>query len=246
MDKKSREEKFKAMPELKFYLQNRGITVNSYLKPGLVAIACAVKEVNLPVLCQTSEANEKFSLSRHLNLHDVQLPGPFKMDVLNNFKHSPPFGLFEIFNHLIYHSCEYDKQDLAEYKSYENYCLFYDGYIESLLTIHRKDAGVHVYVNKVQPAMKDKTKDDKEFHNLWFVLEGKGSNRGSILDAYCACLGGRDGGCKHVAAALYSLDDLLNTKGEDSITSKPSQWIRRPKPDTSPCELKDLPVRKRA
>ena len=49
----------------------------------------------------------------------------------------------------------------------------------------------------------------------------------------------------YVAAALYSLNDLLNTKGEDSITNKPCQWIRRPKPDTTPCELKDLPVRKR-
>ena len=49
----------------------------------------------------------------------------------------------------------------------------------------------------------------------------------------------------YVAAALYSLRNLLNTKGEDSITSKPCQWIRRPKPDTTPCELKDLPVRKR-
>ena len=39
MDKKSQEDKFKAvkLPELKFYLQNRGITANSYLKPGHVA-----------------------------------------------------------------------------------------------------------------------------------------------------------------------------------------------------------------
>ena len=88
------------------------------------------------------------------------------MDVLNDFKHSPPFGLFDIFNHLIYHSSEYDKQGLGAYKSYENYRLFYDGYVESLLTIHRKDAGVHVYV----------------------------------------------------AAALYSLNDLLNTKGDQSLT----------------------------
>ena len=46
MDKNLPEEKFKAMklPELKAYLQNWGITVNSYLKPGLVAIACAVEE----------------------------------------------------------------------------------------------------------------------------------------------------------------------------------------------------------
>ena len=177
MDKKSQEDKFKAvkLPELKFYLQNRGITANSYLKLGHVAIACAVEEMNLPVLCETSEAGEKLGVSRRLNLHDVQLPDPLKMDVLNDFKHSPPFGLFDIFNHLIYHSSEYDKQGLGAYKSYENYRLFYDGYVESLLTIHRKDAGVHVYV----------------------------------------------------AAALYSFNDLLNS-------------IRRPKPDTTPCELKDL------
>ena len=164
MNKKSQKDKFKSvkLPELKFYLQNRGITANSYLKLGHVAIACAVEEMNLPVLCETSEAGEKLGISRRLNLHDVQLPDPLKMDVLNGFKHSPPFGLFDIFNHLIYHSSEYDKRGLAAYKSYENYRLFYDGYVESLLTIHRKDAGIHVYV----------------------------------------------------AAALYSLNDLLNTKGE--------------------------------
>ena len=53
MDKDSTEKKFKAMkmPELKKFLQDCGITVNSYLKPGLVAIACAVKEINLPLQC---------------------------------------------------------------------------------------------------------------------------------------------------------------------------------------------------
>ena len=117
MDKKSQEDKFKAvkLPELKFYLQNRGITANSYLKLGHVAIVCAVEEMNLPVLCQTSEADEKLGISRRLNFHDVQLPDALKMDVLNDFKHSPPFGLFDIFNHLIYHSSEHDKQGLAAY-----------------------------------------------------------------------------------------------------------------------------------
>ena len=90
MDKESQEEKFKAvkLPELKFYLQIRGISVNSYLKPRLVAIACAVKEMNLPVLCETSEADEKLGISPRLNLHDVQLPDPLKINVLNDFKHS--------------------------------------------------------------------------------------------------------------------------------------------------------------
>ena len=50
MDKGSLENKFKAMEmsELKTFLQDRGITVNTYLKRGLVAIVCAVEEMNLP------------------------------------------------------------------------------------------------------------------------------------------------------------------------------------------------------
>ena len=61
MDKGSLENKFKAM---KMFLQNRGVTVNSYLKPGLVAIACAVEEMNLPPQCQTTEpeAEEKLNM----------------------------------------------------------------------------------------------------------------------------------------------------------------------------------------
>ena len=47
------------MPELKKFPQDYGITVNSYLKPGLVAIACAVEEMNLPLHWQTTEAEEK-------------------------------------------------------------------------------------------------------------------------------------------------------------------------------------------
>ena len=108
------------LPDLKIYLKNRGISVNSYLKPGLVAIACAVEEMRLPCLSPVSEAEEQLNLSRRLKIDDVQLPDPFKMNVLNNFKHSPPFGLFDIFNHLIYHSSDYDKQALGAYKSYEN------------------------------------------------------------------------------------------------------------------------------
>ncbi len=54
---------------------------------------------------------------------------------------------------------------------------------------------LHVFVDKVKPAMKEKTKDGKEFYDLWFLLEGRGASHGSVIDAYCVCLGGRDGGC---------------------------------------------------
>jgi hypothetical protein len=67
------------LPELKAYLQIRGITVNSYLvKPGLVAIACAIEEMSLPLLFQVSEAQDQLNLSRRLRAHDIQLPECFK------------------------------------------------------------------------------------------------------------------------------------------------------------------------
>ena len=63
MDKDSLENMFKAMKmsELKKFLQDRGITVNSYLKPDLEAIACAVEEMNFPPQCKTTEAEEKLN-----------------------------------------------------------------------------------------------------------------------------------------------------------------------------------------
>ena len=134
------------------------------------------------------------------------------------------FGLYDIFNYLIYSSAEYDKQGLAAYKiSFDDYRLFDEGYVESLLTMTLTDKGMHLYVGKARPAMKDKTDGGKKFYDVWFILEGKGNNRGSVLMARCSCKGGQDGGCKHIGACMYSLEDLLNNRG--SVTSGPCQWV---------------------
>ena len=59
------------------------------------------------------------------------IPNPFSLKTVNNFNSSPPFGLYDIFNHLIYHSTEYDKQGLAAYESFDDHRLFNDGCVES-------------------------------------------------------------------------------------------------------------------
>ncbi|CAB3995344.1 Hypothetical predicted protein, partial [Paramuricea clavata] len=112
MEIMSREEKFKAtkLPELKAQLQNRGITVNS-LPQTRTRSYCLCRRRRFSLLFQVSEAEDHLNLSRRLKVHDIQLPDPFKMNVLNDFKHSR--ALFYIFNHLIYHSSKYDKQSLA-------------------------------------------------------------------------------------------------------------------------------------
>ena len=145
---------------------------------------------------QTTDADK-------LIIHDMLIPKPFSLKTVNNFNSSSPFGLYDIFNYLIYHSTDYDKQGLAAYKSFEYYRLFADGCVESLLTAQLNQEGVHVYVAKVPPFMKIKTDEGKEHYDLRFILGGRVTNRGSVLQARCKCKGGRDGGCKHIAAAMY-------------------------------------------
>ena len=43
---------------------------------------------------------------------------------------------------------------------------------------------------------------------------------------------------------MYTLDDLLNTCGKDSVTSGPCVWVRRPRANTQACEVKDLVIEK--
>ena len=89
------------------------------------------------------------------------IPNPFSLKTVSDFNASPPFGLYDIFNYLIYHSANYDKQGLAAYRSFEDYRLFDDGYVESLLTSHLKQEGIHVYVASVRPFMKIKNRRGK-------------------------------------------------------------------------------------
>ena len=145
---------------------------------------------------------------------------------------------YDIFNnHLIYHSSDYDKRGLASYKAYDDYRLFEDGYVEFLSTVTLKESGVHVYVGKVNPIMRTKTDDGKEYYDLWLILEGKGPNRGSVLEAFCKRKRGRDGGCKHIGACMYSLESLVITEGKDSVTSGECLWQRRPRSSIKPCEV---------
>ncbi|CAB4042103.1 Hypothetical predicted protein, partial [Paramuricea clavata] len=150
-----------SVTELKEYLANRGVSVSGYLKPALVEIATAVNKMMLPLNPNFEEKNtlenEKFYID------DMEIRNPFTSQhkLVNNFSNSPPFGLYDIYNYLIHHSTEYDKQGLAAYKSLDEYRLFQDGYVESLLTETLSNERLHLYMGKVKPAMKDKTDEGK-------------------------------------------------------------------------------------
>ena len=101
---------------------------------------------------------------------------PFYLKTMNNFNSSLSFWLDDIFNYLIYHSTDYDKQELAAYKSFNNYRLLNDGHVESLQTAQLNQESFYVYIAKVLPFMKIKTDEGKQYYDLWFILEGRGAN----------------------------------------------------------------------
>ena len=235
---------FKAMnvAELKKYLQERGVSVSGYLKSSLVEIASAVEKMVLPV--DPNFEKDQTKDTDNLIIHDMQIPNPFSLKTVNNFNSSPPFGLYNIFNHLVYYSTEYDKQGLAAYKSFDDYRLFNDGYVESLLTCSVKSRGRSCICSQSATIHENQNRRRKGVLRLWFILEGRGANRGSVLQTRCKLKGGRDGGCKHIAAAMYALEDLLNTRGNSSVTSGPCIWTKRPRANTQACEVKDLVIEK--
>ena len=156
--------------ELQQYLSDRGVTVSGHLKPALVEIAAAVERMCLPLDPNFEKDDQEKILEQRLCIHDMQIRDPFTMKTVNNLIGSPPFGLYDIFNYLIYHSTEYDKQGLASFKSYDDDKLFVDGYVESLETVALKDCGLHVYPGRVQPSMKSKTDDGKKYYELYAII----------------------------------------------------------------------------
>ena len=80
---------------------------------------------------------------------------PFYLKTMNNFNSSLSFWLDDIFNYLIYHSTDYDKQELAAYKSFNKYRLLSDGYVESLQTAQLNQKCFYVYIAKVPKQMKE-------------------------------------------------------------------------------------------
>ena len=92
--------------ELKKYLQERGVSVSGYLKTLLVEIASAVEKMVVPV--DPNFEKDQTTDAEKLIIYEMLIPNPFSLKTLNNFNSSLPFGLYDIFNDLIYHSTDYE------------------------------------------------------------------------------------------------------------------------------------------
>ena len=176
------------VPDLQKYLRSRGVSVTGYNKPILKEIAIAVQKLELPEdpdFLRDSVQDcviKKLTLAGLQNFKPLEHPG-----YTSDFTNIPEFGLIDIFNYLIFNRSEYDGKKLKGYKSYDDYRLFYDGSVEVL---EFNDLGDHrncLFRTKVKPTQKDKTFLNKDFYELWIVLD---KEDGYVITAHCECKGG--------------------------------------------------------
>lgn len=68
---------------------------------------------------------------------------------------------------------------------------------------------LHFYMGNVKPVLIENANEGKSYYVYWFVLEEKVAKRGSFVKAGCLCKEGCDGDCKHIAATMYALGDII-------------------------------------
>lgn len=103
-----------------------------------------------------------------------------------DFTDIPLFGLIDVFKYMIFNKSDYDGKKLKGYKSFEDYRLFYDGYVESVEYNHIADNSVVcVFRANVKPSQRDKTYLNKTFYDVQFVL---GKEDGFVVTGHCECI----------------------------------------------------------
>ena len=225
---------------IKEFISARGVQVANYRKPQLVELAKAVASMDLPIDPDFENYSIDDCLLRRLTLPaGLKIPDPFKMTSLSNdFSQLPPFGLMDIFNHLIMSKTDYDKAMLSSWRSFEEYNLCLNGHVQSLgvKTVQDLDGSIFfVFVAGVIPTQKEKTQEGEKCYRLWFVLDCNGS----VYSAFCRCKGGADQGCRHLGATLFVLDDFLSSQRK-SVTSVSAYWNPKPTPNNKPVPLSEM------
>ena len=181
-------------------MQERRVSESGYLKTSLMEIASAVERMVL--LVDPNFEKDETNDAENLRIHDRLIPNPFSLKTVNNFNSSPPFGLFDLIPPLHWLRLAWARRLQVIWRlpliQWWLCRIFTNCSVESrgCPCIYSQSAAFHENQNGWR----------KEYYDLWFILEGRGANRGSVLQARCKCKGGRDGGCMHIAAAMYAVD----------------------------------------
>ncbi|XP_063438313.1 uncharacterized protein LOC134719237 [Mytilus trossulus] len=219
--------------DLKEYLRLRGIGVTNMKRNELVRLCTAVEGLNLPLdpdMCTDRVTNTVAELLKSNGIDNMSSLQGFTKDLSN----IPNVSLYDVFNYLLYNTSNYDRRKLKAYKSSEDYRLYFDGYVESLEMTELNS--LFIFLAAIKPTQKDKTYLNTSTYDAWIVMD----NAGDVKAAYCTCIGGADGGCRHIGATLYEIEGFE----AKSVTDGDNLWLKRARQHDCPVPIKKLKIMK--
>ena len=174
------------VPELKKYLQARGISVSNKKKEELLELTEKADELGL----ELTDDGESISdvVNAKLVTKDGTVPNPFNLysDWSTDFSDAPNFAWGDLYCYLI-NKKGYDQESLKAYKSLEGYRLHWDGHVYNLQRNKNIYFEHHIIKFSVKPTEREKTPlGNKPTYDGWIIIH-KG---GVVLSAHCPCIGG--------------------------------------------------------
>ena len=185
----------------------------------LMEIASGVERMVLPV--DSNFEKDQTTDADKLIKQDMSIPNPFSPKTINNFNLLPPFGLYNILSLRLQQARTRHLQVIGRLslirrrlrgiftncpvKSRESSCV-----CSQSMAFHENQTGWK------KGALRSLV------HSQWWRYKPRQHSSGMIQ----VCEGSRDGGCKHIVAAMYDLEDLLNSQGKDSVTSAPASGLK--------------------
>lgn len=170
--------------QLKNFLQRKGVSVPINIKkPDLINLCKTVMHLKDDPNFENCDTWMKVERKlQKIGLYSNPLDLKFSKVVASN---TPAFGLYDIFNYLLYSRTDYDNRKLKAYKSFNDYQLFQDGHVRNL-ELHVTRNCFHVFKASVLPTCKTKTFLNLPTYTCWFIL----NHQGDVYTAFCECMGG--------------------------------------------------------
>ena len=173
------------VPELKKYLQVRGIRVANKRREELLDLCIKAHELAIEII---DEPGDQIGVSAKLETDDGTVPDPYslKSDWTTDLSSFPNYTWGDMYAYLIVKE-GYDHESLKAFKSLEGFRLHWDGQVQSLQANKSIFCGCHLIKFSVKPTEREKTQiDNKPTYDGWLLIK----ENGSVHSAHCPCTGG--------------------------------------------------------
>ena len=173
------------VPELKKYLQVRGISVANKLREELLDLCIKAHELAIEII---DEPGDQMGVSAKLETEDETVPDPYslKSDWTTDLSSFMNYTWGDMYAYLIVKE-GYDHESFKAFKSLQGFRLHWDGHVQSLQANKSIFCGCHLIKFSVKPTEREKTQiDNQPTYDGWLLIK----ENGSVHSAHYPCIGG--------------------------------------------------------